>query len=208
MALSTADLCALARGIEEGALHPDMGALDHCTEDERRLVWQLAGYERLLVLERRKRRGGGQRRAMRLLRSWLTLAQAQQLRAGAFRVRGSAGGWYRLWPGVGHAERVERHGRYWYTCGGYCLHEEGHVLPPADRTLAHLLLLRTDEPAFIAEANLTKRGVWGDQLWNGAYRRRLATRRLDPALQAELDAARARVQEGNRLMTALRETAA
>ena len=51
------------------------------------------------------------------------------------------------------------------------------LLPDADIALAHLLMLLTDEPGFLAAANPHPCGPLGGQLWNTAYRRRIAEAR-------------------------------
>jgi hypothetical protein len=130
------------------------------------LLW----YTRHLREQRRDR--PAQRRAMRLLRSLLPAPMRAELRRRrCFHVRAASGATYRLDPRIGLAERVERHGGRWYATRSFCLHDaddEGKM-PPADRTVAHLLLLMADEPAFLATANATR---CDDQLWNRDYLRR------------------------------------
>jgi hypothetical protein len=88
-------------------------------------------------------------RADRLLRSVLSSEMARELDAqGWFTVVGSAGGEYRLRLGrFGNVrqedpEKVTR----------YCIHPVDDV-PDADTVLSQVLLLWTDEPAFLATAN-------------------------------------------------------
>jgi len=139
------------------------------------------------------------RLAMRLLRSFLTDEQRAQLRRGrSFRVVGSAGGLYRLWPYGGGVERVERHGSRWFAVRSLCLHDyaadapDRQRIPRGDLSLQHLLLLRADEPAFLAAANTTER----DLLWNGDWLRRLAAqRRVNAQIRDEVAAMRAAEEE-------------
>ncbi len=149
-------------------------AADTCVEwcdwtpAARRECIALACYE---IGRQRDRRP--QRMARRLFRSWLTQRQRDEhRRRGSVVVRGSAGGTYRVQPeSVRTTVRVERHGSRWYARGAwYCLHPEDVDLPPADLALAHLLLLTTDEPAFLAAANAH---AAGDQMWDRDYLRRL-----------------------------------
>jgi hypothetical protein len=93
-------------------------------------------------------------------------------------VEGSAGGTYRVMPYCGQTQRVERHGRRWFAKAAFCYHDKEGELPKADVALAHLLLLKTDEPGFLAAAN---HRVLGDQLWNRDYIRRLRERRAQRA---------------------------
>lgn len=131
--------------------------------DEQRAAW--------------KRRAPARRRAMRLLRSFLTPEQRARLRRSRdFLAVGSAGGVYRLAPYRGNTERVTRHGRKWFVFESFCLHDErdGDAMPHPDLVLAHLLLLTADEPAFLALANARNHR---DALWNGDYLRRMRAAR-------------------------------
>jgi hypothetical protein len=124
-------------------------------------------------------RSPSQRRAMRLLRGLLPADRRAELsRLRYFHVTTPAGATYRLDPRRGHAERVERHGRRWFVKRWYCLHDadDNGKLPPADVTIAHLLLLLADEPSFLGTANESRRD---DQLWNGAYLRRIRAARAE-----------------------------
>lgn len=139
----------------------------------------------LRIYVRRRRdlaaRKPAQRKARRLLRSLLAPRQRSELRRlSYFYVTTPGGTTYRLDPRRGYAERVERHGRKWFVKRAYCLHDEPDEgkLPPADVTIAHLLLILADEPTFLATANESRRD---DQLWNGAYLRRMRRRHLAPA---------------------------
>lgn len=152
-----------------------------------REILVLVAYEirRLAALEAKRAlaRSAGQLRARGLLRSLLSPRQRREFgKRGCVTVTGSAGGVYRLWPATGAAERLSRHGSRLYGRVRYCLHSEDRVLPPADESIAHLLLLRCDEPAFLAAANATPEG--SELLWNGAYLRRLRANRLARTLAA------------------------
>lgn len=161
-----------ATALATGALAWDMADWDGWTEAEMRDVVTLTFYVARMKDEKRRR---AQRRALRLLRSWLPEPQRQQLRRSQqFKVRGSAGGRYRLHPSTGITSRIERHGSRDFAVETFCLHPPDVSLPPADISLAHYLLLVTDEPRFLATANATDRR---SQLWNGDYLRRLNARR-------------------------------
>jgi hypothetical protein len=106
-------------------------------------------------------------------------------RRGHFLATCPSGHTYRLTPRRGLAERVTFHGRRWFVSVAYCLHDDGpDRMPPADVTLAHLLLLLSDETGFLLLANASDRR---DQLWNGPYRRRLRAARIARAAAARLD---------------------
>jgi len=66
----------------------------------------------------------------------------------------------------------------------YCLHDPENELPPADVTIGHLLLLRTDEPRFLRLANATDARGPGCGLWNGDWLRRVRRRRQPHPAQA------------------------
>lgn len=155
------------------ALAWDMADWTGWTEQEMADVFALVLYVRQT---RDTKRREAQRRAMRLLRSWLPEPQRRQLRRNReFKVQGSAGGRYRLHPNTGTTSRIRRHGKRDFAVATYCLHPPDVDLPPADISLAHYLLIVTDEPRFLATANATDRLT---QLWNGDYlRRRLRARR-------------------------------
>jgi hypothetical protein len=132
----------------------------------------------LVRLRRAGRHRAGQRKARRLLRSLLAPAQRAELRRlRYFYVTTPGGNVYRLDPRNGHAERVERHGGRYFARVSYCLHDadDGDKMPPADVTIAHLLLLIADEDAFLATANASPRD---DQIWNREYLRMLRDRRI------------------------------
>lgn len=170
------------------------------TTAEVREILGLAIYE---VQRRARRRWPAQRKALRLLRRYLTSEQTRQMRAGrCFYLTGTSGATYRLFPGTGVTKRVERHGSRLYETHQYCLHDfpacnalcpdrtEG-PMPPADVTLAHLLWLACDEPGFLAAANCRPSGL---QMWDGDYLRRIYRRR-----RADKAAADAAAQEGTEI---------
>lgn len=181
-------LAAFEITTDELAAHPGLDDAD------RSQVLTLGLYivQSRAIAERRAKLGGGQRRALRLLRTFLTPAQREQLgRNRAFVVALPSGRAYRLHPNTGWVARVERHGSRWVACATYCLHEPdlevipempGAVtvpaIPPADRTIGHLLLLLADEARFLALANYTARRHGG---WDGDWRRRLNRARAERA---------------------------
>jgi hypothetical protein len=138
---------------------------------DKRQILALALYTIEYEASQRDKRSRRQRRAMALLRSFLSDSQRSQLRrSGHLLVRGSLGNYYRLYPGMGGVWRVEQRGSHWVAIASYCLHDyaeddpsfvpsgfpdEGKRsrLPSADRTLAHLLMLRADEGEFRLLAN-------------------------------------------------------
>lgn len=156
------------------------------TEPEMAQVMGLALYEARV---RAARRNPAQRRALRLLRSLLSPEQRRQLRTrGSFRAVGSQGGVYRLSPGTGQVEGLELRGRHFFCFRTFCLHEPAgaEALPAADRSIAHLLLLSTDEAGFTQTANITERPPG---CWNGEWRRQLRearSRRQQRAAEASV----------------------
>jgi hypothetical protein len=160
---SVDEIAERAQLMADGVVAPDMADWRDWSEREQEDAVALA-----LYILRCRRRKGPQRRAMRLLRSWLSAAQREQLRRNrSFVARGSRGGRYRIVPGTGVTQRIERHGKRDYARSSYCLHPDEWI-PPADIAIAHLLLLRTDEAAFLRRANEHR-----TELWDGAYLRRL-----------------------------------
>lgn len=116
------------------------------------------------------------RKAMRLLRGLLSDRQREQLRRRhySFTATGSDGGEYRLWPYWGTIERLERHGKYLISVETFCYHDPEGELPPADLSIAHMLLLSVDEGAFLKAANRTARIHQG---WNGEWHQQLRAAR-------------------------------
>lgn len=124
------------------------------------------------------RRGAKQRRAMALLRSFLTEAQKAQLdRSRCFDYVG-AKGTYRFWPTTGALHRVEQHGKRMVLMGRFCIHDEEDELPRADVTLGQLLMVVNDEEGFLTVANRTDDNPWqGARQWDGEHRRRVRRHR-------------------------------
>lgn len=135
------------------------------------IVRYLCGLRSLKSADHRK----AQRRAMRLLRSLLSPAQRAMLRTRSeFLAVCPSGNVYRLYPRTGMVWRVDRHGKNWYVRTAYCIHEDKESgIPPADRTIAHLLLLLTDEEEFLRTANARNSR---DQMWNSEYLRKIRHR--------------------------------
>lgn len=147
------------------------------TESERGDILALTRYIDRMVADRVAGRGEPQRRAMGLLRSLLSPDQRRQLRQQkCFRATAASGNIYRFFPRSGHCELVTRHGRHHFRRIGYCVHDDRDdpdAMPPADLTVAHLLMILADEPGFLATANARD---LRDQLWNGEYLRRMRRR--------------------------------
>lgn len=156
--------------IVDGTLAYDMADWSDWSEQERRDCLALAIYG---VEQRIWRTCRARRKSVQLFRSWLTADERACLRQRrCVEVVGSAGGRYRIYPAGGGTTRIERHGTRWYGVARYCFHDPDGELPPADIALAHLLILKTDEPRFLATANATR-----TDLWDGAWLRRLNARR-------------------------------
>lgn len=165
---SLEEICALARRIAAHEVAWDTHDWRGYSDEDQRQVLSLACYA---LSCRKTRYRPNQRKAMRLLKSWLTPVQVRQLRRSQrFMARGSDGGMYRLFPTVGLIEKIERHGQRWFAKWSYCFHDDGRELPPADLSLAHFCHVTTDEPDFLARANATRRG---EDMWSTEYRRRL-----------------------------------
>jgi len=174
------EMARLARQLASGAVAPDDVDWPQMSDRDRRDLIALVGYEIRQQRLRRALRGRAQRRARGLLCSLLSTDQRAELgRRRYVTVVGSAGGIYRLFPGTRGAQRVVRHGRHWYAAASYCLHDPENELPPADVTVAQMLLLMADEPAFLATANATP-----SFLWDGQWLRRLRARRREEAGRA------------------------
>lgn len=151
--------------------------VDALTTDEKRRVLVYVAYE-----AQRRRRPENQKRAKKLLLSWLTDDQRDELRRREFfTVTGSEGGVYRLRPRNGHVERVEKHGKHWFAIARYCYHDALDECPPADNTLAHLMILSTDEGRFLREANVTHNRP---QCWDSEYMTMRARIRREEAQRA------------------------
>jgi len=173
-------LSLLVAALVEDRVAPDDVPWHKFGEDLQRSIFEAVAHEK-----RRRTRRRGQRRAMRLLRTFLSAEQRRTVASGGrFLVVGSLGGVYRLHPHHGAVERVERHGRHWFATVSYCLHDDGREMPPADLALAHMLWLLSDEAQFLAVANARP---MMSELWNGEYLRRIrearARRALAPRVQ-------------------------
>lgn len=137
--------------------------------------------------ERRRRQRRPQRRALQLLRSLLTDAQAEQLRrVRHVTVEAASGRRYRILPNTGVTQLVERHGRLDYAIARYCLHDPNSELPPADVAVAHLLWIQADEANFRETANETPTSTVVNHGrpnagWDGTWRRRLNEARRERA---------------------------
>ena len=169
--------CNLARGLASYEINPDDVSWGEMTPEDIREVTALTMYEVQNRGEYRAKRAKSQRRALNLLRSFLTPAQKKRLRdRSSFEVTGSAGGVYRLTPVTGTIYGLERHGKYWYGINRFCYHDTDRQVPPADVTIGQMMLLLSDEPAFLAEAHVTN--CRSECLWNGAWLRRLHQARM------------------------------
>jgi hypothetical protein len=142
---------------------PELGWLSPADQRE---IMHFAGYTVQYEIDE-----AGRKRAMRLLHQVLTPRQKYELRkTRMFTVTGTAGGRYRLHPGSGQIHRLAPRGPLGreYQTHSFCLHERGGLNAPAfpgpDRSLAHLLLLRTDEPTFLAEAHAVPDPPWRNRL--------------------------------------------
>jgi hypothetical protein len=148
------------------------------TEAEQRRALLLACYE-ISYGE-----SGPRKKAASLFRKWLSVSQRRELsRNGSLRFLGSAGGTYRIIPGAGRAERIEKHGKNWYRSSVFCLHSEVEM-PKADDALAHFLFLISDEPGFLAAAN---EHPHVSMQWDGSWRRRLNESRQRDAAHIQAD---------------------
>jgi len=136
--------------------------------------------------ERKRKRSPAQRRATRLLRSYLSADQRRQLgAAGEFIVIGSAGGAYRLSARRGDVYEVEKHGTRFFQVRYWCFHDLEEQMPPADETIGQLFHILTDEPAFREEANSQE---MRRLLWDGQWLRQLnAARRTRANTRVDLD---------------------
>lgn len=163
----------LARRIALQEIGVDEVDWDAMSPEDRQLILVLTIYEceGIRASEREARQRGPQRRAYKLLRSFLTAEQLRELHARRyFTVVGSLGGRYRLRPSCGHAARVEKHGSRWFERQRFCLHDPDKVMPSADVTLGQMLLLLADEPGFLALAN---KSPVNSLLWDGGWLRSL-----------------------------------
>lgn len=130
--------------------------------DEWRHIVGLMRYQRSLTDHYYSR---GQRRAMRLLGRYLSPEQKRSARRNLrFYVQAKSGRVYELNPRTGNVSEVVKRGARFYRIQSFCLHDYSSKpedwkerMPPADLSLAHLLLLSCDEQRFLDEANATLR---------------------------------------------------
>lgn len=170
-------IVGLIEGLSTGEIAADFVDWDGMDHTLRSVIWIGSRHEihRLRRIDQRRRRGGPQRKAMTLLKTLLTPTQRQWLkRRRYFLLRAKSGHVYRLMPNFGNTSRVTLHGSRWFDHTQFCLHDQPRELPPADVTIAHLLLLRTDEARFLELANATDARM---MFWNGDWLRRLNRRR-------------------------------
>jgi hypothetical protein len=182
---SDAEIIPLAVRLARGEWHPDVnGWPEGFSDEDRRRVVSFGLYE---IQRLRERRCPRQRKAMRLLRSWLPAAARDQLRRSRYQfyLTGASGTVYRLYPRTGKTERVVRHGTRYFLAASFCYHDPDEQLPPADITLAHALLILTDEGRFLREANEHPHQT---TMWDPAWRRTVAQARARVwAAQAALE---------------------
>lgn len=174
MAVGHDEVVRVGRLLADQAVAVDMMSWEGWEEREVESALMLALY---ILRERASK--APQRRAMGLLRSWLTPEQRRELRV--YRhvtVVGASGNRYRIIPATGNTQRVELHGRRWFAKASYCLHPD-HWVPPADIALAHYLSIQADEVGFLRAANEHDRS---GGLWDGAYLRRINAARMARAL--------------------------
>lgn len=176
------EMASLARRLALQEIAAEQVDWDAMASEDVRMVLALTIYahESIVRAARREKQIGPQRRAYGLLRSFLAGGQLRELRSRRyFTVVGSLGGWYRLRPSCGHVARVEKHGSRWFERDRFCLHDPDNVMPPADVSLGHMLLLVSDESEFLALAN---RSPVNSLLWDGDWLRSLyAARRARKA---------------------------
>lgn len=185
MPATTEELCAWARALLDATVMPDTVPIwadgTRATLQEGQDVMALAAYEarRRRDARRLARSAKARCRAYRLLRLFLSPTQAEQLaRCRHFEQAAASGRVYRLIPATGQVDEVERHGKRRYVIRSFCLHPDPwNEVPPADVSLAQLLLLVSDEEEFLRLANATERR--SDTLWNGEWQRRLRSARRE-----------------------------
>lgn len=145
MMATPAEIVALAEAFVRGSAHPDMVSGFTTAEVEE-------AFQGALFIFRERRRAGPRNRALALFRSWLSKGEREELRQRRHVTLVGERHRYRILPATGITQRVERRKSRWYAVATYCLHPSDWV-PPGDVALAHYLLLKTDEAAFLATAN-------------------------------------------------------
>ncbi len=154
------------------------------TDEEMVEVYAVLRYTAYLRHEERVKAKSrpARRRACRTLRAFLHPEQREQWkRSGCFTVTAASGRRFRFYPYVGMVQEIERHGTRDFGRRRFCLHPQGVTLPPADVTLAQLLVLSASEEEFLALANPTE---LMQSLWNPEY---LALMREGPRRVAALE---------------------
>lgn len=174
------------RRAQAGTITPE--EIQALSFDDRQLLATLIAYDIEYQARRRAVRSPAHRRAFALLRSFLNTDQQRMLtNSRCFHVRGSAGGLYRLHTCTGVVQRIERHGKRWYWCATFCLHDyaddapDKKRIPLPDLALQQMLLLQTDEHEFLATANLSTsaRRLWDSQWVRELHRARDERRRAE-----------------------------
>ena len=156
------EMSAIINGTVRGTVAPDSIPWDDFDERSRQEIRMLILYEirRLSEIRESRRRGRdpSQKRALELLKTFLNPDQLRTLEANGknFRVQGTMGGTYRLWPRRGLAEKIVWRRKKWFLEMSCCYHDPEKSLPPADVTIAQLLLIRTDEMEFLRSSNHTR----------------------------------------------------
>lgn len=113
----------------------------------------LLRHETTRYLRKRQRASKAQRKALGLLRSFLTPEQRATLRRQRYVEVETPTALYRLYPSSGITRRVVRRKSKTYATIRYCYHDADALLPPADVSLAHFLMLHADEWGFLTSAN-------------------------------------------------------
>lgn len=169
----------VVRALADGAMTADELMDNHdLTSKQRATIFHLAVYE---IQYQARHHNKAQRRAYRLLRRFLSPKQRSDLRTKRyFNVVSSSGRLYRLRPSTGAVYMVEHHRTRDFEKIAYCIHSELKRIPAADETIAHMMLLQTDEDRFLDIAHIS---YISNRLWNGRWRRDPVERRrlLDEA---------------------------
>lgn len=202
MPLSNEELVDLAKRLARYEVSPEevdwsLFKTDDPETGSRQLrnLWALVQYEMKCIEEEDKSIETSQKRALGLLKSFMTRSQKREFsRRLRFTVVGSLGGKYRLCPNTGSLYLLEKHKSRWFGVTRLCYHfvDPENVLPPADISLAQMLILLSNEPEILQGANRTD--CRSQTLWNGAWLRRLR-------------AARREREEAREALTPLQETA-
>lgn len=157
----------LARDLVSHTVAPDEVRWSDMLPIERAAVLILS---RTLADQKRLRQRKAQRRAMSLLRTFLTPTQRAELRRTRHFTLATATKRYRFHPTSGTLARIELRGKTWFAVERLCFHDPEQEMPPADATLGQMLHLLADERAFLASVNARDAL---DMLWNRDYLRTL-----------------------------------